>query len=300
MVQQTEQFTMKPEQSIREAYVEASSFLSAHQVMEPESNSRLLLEWVLGLEGTAFYMAMFEPFPYDKQSLWQEVIMRKVSGEPAQYIIGEQEFYGERFIVTPAVLIPRPETELLVEAVVKIGQQLMEKQADQSPFVCADIGTGSGAIALTIARMCPTWQVYASDISPDALAVAKQNSIQQQTPILWREGNLLEPFAGQHIDILVSNPPYIPDADILALQPEVKDYEPMTALAGGPDGLGPYRIMMAQLALLPALPKVIGFELGIGQAQDVADMVRSAGYTHIEIVADLAGIERHVIGIKER
>lgn len=300
MVQQTEQFTMKPEQSIREAYVEASSFLSAHQVMEPESNSRLLLEWVLGLEGTAFYMAMFEPFPYDKQSLWQEVIMRKVSGEPAQYIIGEQEFYGERFIVTPAVLIPRPETELLVEAVVKIGQQLMEEQADQSPFVCADIGTGSGAIALTIARMCPTWQVYASDISPDALAVAKQNSIQQQTPILWREGNLLEPFAGQHIDILVSNPPYIPDADILALQPEVKDYEPMTALAGGPDGLGPYRIMMAQLALLPALPKVIGFELGIGQAQDVADMVRSAGYTHIEIVADLAGIERHVIGIKER
>lgn len=300
MVQQTEQFTMKPEQSIREAYVEASSFLSAHQVMEPESNSRLLLEWVLGLEGTAFYMAMFEPFPYDKQSLWQEVIMRKVSGEPAQYIIGEQEFYGERFIVTPAVLIPRPETELLVEAVVKIGQRLMEEQADQSPFVCADIGTGSGAIALTIARMCPTWQVYASDISPDALAVAKQNSIQQQTPISWHEGNLLEPFAGQPIDILVSNPPYIPDADILALQPEVKDYEPMTALAGGPDGLGPYRIMMAQLDLLPALPKVIGFELGIGQAQDVADMVRSVGYTHIEIVADLAGIERHVIGIKER
>lgn len=299
MVQQTEQFTMKPEQSIREAYVEASSFLSAHQVMEPESNSRLLLEWVLGVEGSAFYMAMFEPFPYDKQQLWQEVIMRKVAGEPAQYIIGEQEFYGERFIVTPAVLIPRPETELLVEAIVKIGQQLMVEQADQSPFVCADIGTGSGAIALTIARMCPTWQVWASDISPDALSVAKQNSIQQHTPIHWHEGNLLEPFAGQKIDILVSNPPYIPDEDILALQPEVKDYEPMTALAGGPDGLGPYRIMMAQLTLLPALPKVIGFELGIGQAQDVADMVRSVGYERIEIIADLAGIQRHVIGIKE-
>jgi len=299
LVQQTEQFTMKPEQSIREAYVEASSFLSAHQVMEPESNSRLLLEWVLGVEGSAFYMAMFEPFPYDKQQLWQEVIMRKVAGEPAQYIIGEQEFYGERFIVTPAVLIPRPETELLVEAVVKIGQQRMVEQADQSPFVCADIGTGSGAIALTIARMCPTWQVWASDISPDALSVAKQNSIQQNTSIHWHEGNLLEPFAGQNIDILVSNPPYIPDEDILALQPEVKDYEPMTALAGGPDGLGPYRIMMAQLTLLPALPKVIGFELGIGQAQDVADMVRSVGYERIEIIADLAGIQRHVIGIKE-
>lgn len=299
MAQQTEQFTMKPEQSIREAYVEASSFLSAHQVMEPESNSRLLLEWVLGVEGSAFYMAMFEPFPYDKQQVWQDVIMRKVAGEPAQYIIGEQEFYGERFKVTPAVLIPRPETELLVEAVVKIGQQLMIEQADESPFVCADIGTGSGAIALTIARMCPTWEVWASDISPDALSIARQNSIQQHTPIHWHEGNLLEPFAGQHIDILVSNPPYIPDEDILALQPEVKDYEPMTALAGGPDGLGPYRIMMAQLALLPDLPKLIGFELGIGQAQDVADMVRDAGYERIEIIADLAGIERHVIGIKE-
>lgn len=299
MAQQTEQFTMKPEQSIREAYVEASSFLSAHQVMEPESNSRLLLEWVLGVEGSAFYMAMFEPFPYDKQQVWQDAIMRKVAGEPAQYIIGEQEFYGERFKVTPAVLIPRPETELLVEAVVKIGQQLMIEQADESPFVCADIGTGSGAIALTIARMCPTWEVWASDISPDALSIARQNSIQQHTPIHWHEGNLLEPFAGQHIDILVSNPPYIPDEDILALQPEVKDYEPMTALAGGPDGLGPYRIMMAQLALLPDLPKLIGFELGIGQAQDVADMVRDAGYERIEIIADLAGIERHVIGIKE-
>lgn len=299
MAQQTEQFTMKPEQSIREAYVEASSFLSAHQVMEPESNSRLLLEWVLGVEGSAFYMAMFEPFPYDKQQVWQDAIMRKVAGEPAQYIIGEQEFYGERFKVTPAVLIPRPETELLVEAVVKIGQQLMIEQADESPFVCADIGTGSGAIALTIARMCPTWEVWASDISPDALSIARQNSIQQHTPIHWHEGNLLEPFAGQHIDILVSNPPYIPDKDILALQPEVKDYEPMTALAGGPDGLGPYRIMMAQLALLPDLPKLIGFELGIGQAQDVADMVRDAGYERIEIIADLAGIERHVIGIKE-
>lgn len=299
MAQQTEQFTMKPEQSIREAYVEASSFLSAHQVMEPESNSRLLLEWVLGVEGSAFYMAMFEPFPYDKQQVWQDAIMRKVAGEPAQYIIGEQEFYGERFKVTPAVLIPRPETELLVEAVVKIGQQLMIEQADESPFVCADIGTGSGAIALTIARMCPTWEVWASDISPNALSIARQNSIQQHTPIHWHEGNLLEPFAGQHIDILVSNPPYIPDEDILALQPEVKDYEPMTALAGGPDGLGPYRIMMAQLALLPDLPKLIGFELGIGQAQDVADMVRDAGYERIEIIADLAGIERHVIGIKE-
>lgn len=291
---------MKPEQSIREAYVEASSFLSVHQVMEPESNSRLLLEWVLGIEGVAFYMAMPEPFPIDKQELWQSVINRKVAGEPSQYIIGAQEFYGERFMVTPAVLIPRPETELLVEAVVKIGQRLTVEQVDQQPFICADIGTGSGAIALTIARMCPTWEVWASDISSDALAIAKQNSIQQNTSISWREGNLLEPFAGQQIDILVSNPPYIPDADILVLQPEVKDHEPMTALAGGPDGLGPYRIMMEQLSLLTALPKVIGFELGIGQAQDVAAMVKLAGYERIEIITDLAGIERHVIGIQER
>ncbi len=341
-------FTMKPQQSIREAYVEASSFFRQHEVMEPESNARLLLEWVLGLSGAGYYMALPDPFPYERQVAWEEAVRRKAAGEPAQYIIGEQEFYGEVFQVTPAVLIPRPETELLVEAVAELGAKLVcssnragteqapivfqademetssmfhgELSIDSSslhtskaiadldhsvehhrrPCVCVDIGTGSGAIALTLSRLRPEWEIWASDISPEALQVAQQNSQRQGITIGWKEGNLLEPFAGYEIDIVVSNPPYIPDADIAGLQPEVREHEPLGALAGGPDGLGPYRIMMSQLSLLAKQPRMVAFELGMGQAQDVAEMVRQAGYTEIHIIKDLAGIERHVIGLLDQ
>ncbi len=345
-------FTMKPQQSIREAYVEASSFFRQHNVMEPESNAKLLLEWVLGLSGASYYMALPDPFPAERQAAWEEAVRRKAAGEPAQYIIGEQEFYGEVFKVTPAVLIPRPETELLVEAVVELASHLGSPHSDTneaqtssiveqdqlfhgerlhdrsesasmsdavgsteeaaqtaggsgrvehsaSRYVCVDIGTGSGAIALTLARLCPQWDIWASDISPEALQIAQQNSERQGLSIGWKQGNLLEPFAGCAVDIVVSNPPYIPDADIAELQPEVREHEPLTALAGGPDGLGPYRIMMSQLSLLAKQPRMVAFELGMGQAQDVAQMVREAGYPKIHIIKDLAGIERHVIGMLE-
>ncbi|YCI25658.1 peptide chain release factor N(5)-glutamine methyltransferase [Paenibacillus sp. Z6-24] len=296
MAQDQQLFVMQPQRSIREAYVEASSFLREQQVMEPESNTRLLLEWVLDLSGAAYYMALPDPFPADKREAWESAVNRKAQGEPAQYIIGEQEFYGELFHVNRSVLIPRPETELLVEAVVNLGHTLPSSENEKRP-ICVDIGTGSGAIALTIARLCPDWEVWASDISADALQVAQHNSRQQGTEIGWQQGNLLEPFAGKRVNIVVSNPPYIPDEDIAGLQPEVREHEPLTALAGGPDGLGPYRIMMSQLSLLANRPEMVAFELGQGQAPDVARMVREAGYEQIHIIKDLAGIERHVIGI---
>ncbi|WP_430175758.1 HemK/PrmC family methyltransferase [Paenibacillus favisporus] len=329
---------MTTKQSIREAFAEASSFLAAHEVMEPQRNAQLLLEHVLGLSGAAYYMALPDPFPAERQKAWEEVISRKAAGEPAQYIIGEQEFYGIPFQVTPAVLIPRPETELLVEAVLQQAEQLWPQgqgagrvpgPADAElpdreavrpaaqgraaaapggdtgaadglrPLVAADIGTGSGAIAVTLALHAPRWQVYASDISADALRVAERNAEANGTQVAFEEGNLLEPFAGRRVDILVSNPPYIPAADIPGLQPEVRDHEPRTALDGGADGLAPYRIMMQQLPLLQEPPRLIGFELGIGQAGEVADLLRQAGHwDEIMIIPDLAGIDRHVLGVR--
>ncbi|CAM2929024.1 peptide chain release factor N(5)-glutamine methyltransferase [Paenibacillus sediminis] len=285
---------MTPQTSIREAFVEASSFLEAKGIMEPQRNAEVLLRHVLGMEGAAYYMSLLEPFPMEKRTLWEEVVNRKAAGEPAQYIIGEQEFYGLSFAVNSAVLIPRPETELLVEAVMEHGKRLWP---EGSPRV-ADIGTGSGAIAVTLAHLCPSWHVAASDISQDALEVAKVNAKRNGVNIAFKLGNLLEPFAGENIDILISNPPYIPDEEIEGLQPEVRIYEPRTALAGGSDGLNPYRTMMEQLRLLAAPPKIIGFELGMGQSHQVAELVRSTGYySEIQIIPDLAGIERHVIGI---
>lgn len=291
------QFELPQGSSNREAFLKASSFLEDCGVLEPQNNARLLLEYVLGLEGAAYYMALPDAFPAEQISAFEEAVNRKGQGEPAQYIIGRQEFYGLPFMVSPAVLIPRPETELLVEAVMLHGDRLWPGGTP----LAADIGTGSGAIAVTLAVKRPGWYVEASDISPEALAVAAQNAAANGAAVQFREGDLLAPFAGERVDILVSNPPYIPADDIAGLQREVREHEPRTALDGGPDGLGPYRTMMAQLALLAAPPRLIGFELGQGQAEDVADLLRESGHwDEIIVVPDLAGIDRHVMGIRNK
>ncbi|ANS77305.1 protein-(glutamine-N5) methyltransferase, release factor-specific [Paenibacillus yonginensis] len=320
---------------IREALQEASSFLTAAGISEPDANARLLLGHVLGLSPASLLASQREPFPEDRKVQWEQAITRKAEGEPAQYITGEQEFYGLTFKVNPAVLIPRPETELLVERIVQLGSELwpQERRGSAGPSagggtalaaeakpcaardsaaaagaaipsypqpLAADIGTGSGAIAAALKQLRPEWRVMASDISPAALETAKSNAAELGLEIAFREGNLLEPFQGMKLDILVSNPPYIPAAVIEGLQPEVKDFEPRSALDGGEDGLDPYRIMMRQLVLLAAPPRLIGFELGMGQAGDVAGLLRQAGHwTRIETIRDYAGIERHVIGIAE-
>ncbi|SDW85136.1 peptide chain release factor N(5)-glutamine methyltransferase [Paenibacillus sp. PDC88] len=291
------QFELPQGSSNREAFLKASSFLEDCGVLEPQNNARLLLEYVLGLEGAAYYMALPDAFPAEQISAFEEAVNRKGQGEPAQYIIGRQEFYGLPFMVSPAVLIPRPETELLVEAVMLHGDRLWPGGTP----LAADIGTGSGAIAVTLAVKRTGWHVEASDISPEALAVAAQNAAANGAAVQFREGDLLAPFAGERVDILVSNPPYIPADDIAGLQREVREHEPRTALDGGPDGLGPYRTMMAQLALLAAPPRLVGFELGQGQAEDVADLLRVAGHwDEIIVVPDLAGIDRHVMGIRNK
>lgn len=290
------EFTLTPERSIREAFLEASSFLDRLGIMEPQRNAQLLLEHVLGLTGTAYYVALGDAFPEERRSDFEAVINRKAEGVPAQYIIGEQEFYGRPFEVTPAVLIPRPETELLVEAVLKHGNQLTLQPGEK--LTAVDIGTGSGAIAVTLALEAKGLRMLASDISPQALDVARRNAARLGAGVEFRQGNLLEPFAGLAPDMIVSNPPYIPASDIAGLQPEVRDHEPLTALDGGPDGLYPYRVMMDQLPLLAMPPRLIAFELGMGQAQDVADMLRAAGHwDEIITIPDLAGIDRHVLGI---
>lgn len=287
-------YVLSGEVNISEARREASSFLAARGVHEPDSNAELLLRHVLGLEGAAYLAALRDPFPAERRDAWETVIRRKAAGEPAQYIIGEQDFYGLTFKVTPSVLIPRPETELLVERIVQIGDSLWSGSAP----LAADIGTGSGAIAAALAHLRPSWRVSASDISPEALDVAAANVRRLGLGVTFKQGNLLEPFAGEPLDIVVSNPPYIPADTIAHLQPEVRDYEPRGALDGGPDGLAPYRVMMAQLPLLPRPPRLIGFELGMGQAGDVAELLRQTGCWHeIVTVQDLAGIDRHVIGI---
>lgn len=291
-----DKYVMSVSIQVKEALQEASLFLAAAGIAEPESNARLLLGHVLALSPASLLAAQRDLFPAERIASFEEAINRKTAGEPAQYIIGEQEFYGLNFTVNSSVLIPRPETELLVEAISSWGCKMWP---GHNPLV-ADIGTGSSAIAATLKHLNPNWRVIASDISSAALEVARGNAVKLGLQIDFREGNLLEPLEGLGIDVLVSNPPYIPAADIEDLQTEVKDYEPRSALDGGDDGLTPYRIMMQQLPLLLAPPKLIGFELGIGQAEAVAELLRLAGHwPRIEVIKDYAGIDRHVLGIME-
>lgn len=307
--------------TIREASVRAASLLKAEAVEEPRNNAELLLMHLLGIDRAALLRDGGDPFPADKLDEWESLVRRKALGEPVQYMIGEQWFYGRPFIVSPAVLIPRPETELLVEAVLEAADLIWPSaaggitSAEEKPApTVVDVGTGSGAIAVTLASQRHAWRVSASDLSPDALAVARTNAARHGAAdrIAFVQGDLLMPFIPGHeqsetphdklrIDVLVSNPPYIPAADMPGLQREVRDYEPHLALAGGADGLDPYRRMLEQLPLLVHVPRIVAFELGIGQPQVVADMLRSLGYwDDIRIINDYAGIERHVIATRSQ
>lgn len=286
--------------SVREACRQASSFLREHHVGEHDAVAELLIRHLLGWNRTAYFFRWNEPFPAEKHEQWQLMLQRKAAGEPAQYIVGEQEFYGLPFTVNSSVLIPRPETELLVEQIIRLG----EKMWPQASPAMADVGTGSGAIAAAVAFRCRHWQIFASDISTEALQTAKQNAKLNGAGdrVTFFSGDMLEPFIRKNIrlDILVSNPPYISAGDISSLQREVRDYEPLNALVGGTDGLIYYRRIAEQVRLLPSVPRLVGLEVGFGQAGQVVDILRRTGFwSEIKVIADLAGIDRHVIASNE-
>lgn len=289
--------------SIREAFVEASSFLNRHGVDESALNGEMLLQHLLGWSRTRLLLNWQEPFPAELELTWQKMLSRRAGGEPVQYIIGSEGFYGLTFRVTPDVLIPRPETEILVQEIVNRGRRLWPTGLSEPPLL-ADIGTGSGAIPISLAVQCPLWRVAAADISPKALQIAGENAAANGVGERVRlyEGDLLEPLVQHGVapDILVSNPPYIPSGDIGELQREVRDYEPHLALDGGDDGLDFYRRLAAGMKELPRLPRLVGFEVGMGQARDVATMLNELGaYTTVDIIRDLSGIERHVLAERE-
>lgn len=287
--------------TIRGAFVEGSSFLSGRGVEEAKSCAELLLQHLLGWTRTQLLLGWSDPFPEEKELEWQKLLGRKAAGEPVQYIMGNQEFYGRLFRVTPAVLIPRPETELLVQELLLRGDRLWPGGAP----MLADIGTGSGAIPVTAAMERPHWRCAGVDISAAALAVAQDNAraLGAAARVNFLEGDLLAPLidAGVEVDILVSNPPYIPSEDVLTLQREVRAYEPHLALDGGEDGLDFYRRLVDGMKRLPRLPRLVGFEVGMGQAQAVAQMLELGvgGWSRVELVRDYAGIDRHVLAERD-
>ncbi|MFD1422548.1 peptide chain release factor N(5)-glutamine methyltransferase [Laceyella tengchongensis] len=287
---------MHREYTLREAYRRASSFLQDNGAEENANfEAELLIRRLVGLDRTQFFMRLSDPFPTDLATKLEEWLRRRATGEPLQYIVGDQEFYGRVFQVSPAVLIPRPETELLIEAVIDEA----ERRFAEDELRVVDVGTGSGAIAVTLALEKPQWQLTAIDLSASALEVAQMNAARYgvREQICWLQGDLLAPVGAglSDIDILVSNPPYIPSQTVYELERQVRDFEPHLALDGGDDGLSPYRRMVSALASVKAGPKLICFEIGADQGRAVAELLASV-CQEVTVKQDLAGLDRIVVG----
>ena len=235
--------------------------------------------WMLANRGVDVGDENWEPYT--------ELLDRRYRGEPIQYITGETEFYGLPFRVTPDVLIPRPETEHLVEKALKIAAQF------EAPRI-VDVGTGSGAIAVALATQLPRASVTAIDLSQAALALACKNAQGNGVGdrIRFLRDDLLAPVAGERFEMIVSNPPYVAEAGRDSLAVEVREYEPPTALFAGTDGLSMYRrlIPATHAALVPG--GYLLMEIGYGQSGAVGELLSSAGFEAIEFVPDLQGIPR--------
>lgn len=262
-------------------------------IESPRLDAEVLLSHILGRERIYLYVHFDEPLEPTELARYREAIKQRVQRVPVAYIIGEKEFMGLTFRVTADTLVPRPDTEILVQAAV----ERLRAHGEAPRF--ADIGTGSGAICLSVLHFLPKAQADTVDISPAARAVAEENAaaLEVADRVTFHTGDLLAPLAGQCYDAILSNPPYIPDGDIAALAPEVRLKEPHTALAGGKDGLDFYRRLTADA---PALLKDGGFlavEIGIHQAAPVAALAVPA-FSRTEILKDYAGIERVVIAWK--
>jgi release factor glutamine methyltransferase len=220
---------------------------------------------------------------------YASLLERRVKGEPIQYIIGEAEFYGLPFRVTPDVLIPRPETEHLVEKCLALAAQLAPRPR------LLDVGSGSGAIAIALAKHLPNATITAADISERALAVACENARRNEVTIRFLQGDLLAPVAGERFELIVSNPPYVAATDRDSLAVEVRDHEPSLALYAGDGGLEIYRRLIPQVfaALVPG--GFIALEIGYTQQPAIHRLLADSGFTNIEFTQDLQNIPRVAI-----
>lgn len=255
--------------------------------------AELLLVFAAGMSREAYYLHDREILPAGQAILFEQAVLRRCRREPLAYITGHREFYGLDLSVTPDVLIPRPETELLVET----GLERLREMGVQAPLV-VDACTGSGAIAVAIAFHAPVARVAATDISEAALEVARGNARLHGVGdrISFRQGDLLAPVAdlSGKVDLLLSNPPYIPAGQIDALEPEVSEYEPRLALSGGPDGLDIYRRLCRDAVHLVRPGGSMLLEIGHDQGEPVLQTARDYGWQGTW-VPDLAGLQRMVI-----
>jgi release factor glutamine methyltransferase len=274
----------------------AADDFRARGVDSPRLDAELLLGRALACTRIQLIADAKRALETDELTRFRELVKRRRAREPTAYILGEREFYGRKFRVDRRVLIPRPDTETLVEVA-------LERTRSRSMSMRAlDLCTGSGCVAISLARERPTSLVFATDLNDDALAVARDNALRLGAyNVAFRQGDLFAAADGAtRFDLVTANPPYIAAADIQSLQPEIRDYEPRIALAGGDDGLSLVRRIVAGARAHLATAGRLAIEIGYGEAPATAELFAAAGFVEIEVRRDYARIERVVSGVLER
>ncbi|MDK2821263.1 MAG: release factor glutamine methyltransferase [Clostridia bacterium] len=273
--------------TLEEALRKVTYKLKEAAIDQPRLEAEILLAWASNLSRPQLLARLDEELPVSvSHKLWQAVEQRG-NRYPLQYIIGRQQFMSLDFRVTSDVLIPRQDTEVVVENVLKCLKS-------EGNYCIADCGTGSGAIALSLAYFLPNSNFYATDINPSALAVAQQNArnLGLADRVTFGRGNFLSPFKSLKFDVIVSNPPYIPTGELGNLPKEVQA-EPLIALDGGPDGLAAYREILPQAAEALVEGGLLAMEIGYNQGADVLNLAKAIGaFRDIRILPDYAGRDR--------
>jgi len=281
--------------TVLEALNGASDYLQNKGIKSSRLNAELLLSHILNCKRLELYLSFDRPLQKSEIDSYRELLKRRSTFEPLQYIIGKVEFYGLEFEVNQSVLIPRPETELLVEAVI-------ESVAKDENINILDIGSGSGNISIALAKNIPSCTVVGIDISEEAIETstrnAKLNGVESQ--LMFVKKNILNGIEinENSFDVVVSNPPYVSVADFVNLDPELRLYEPQIALTDEIDGLSFYRnISVLSRSLLKNNGKLF-FEIGAGQSDAVKKILIDSDYKNIVIIKDYSDIERVIIGEK--
>lgn len=269
--------------TLKEALAKAVDKLQQMEVPDADIDAWYLLSYVTGLERAAFFLHGEEPMAEPDMIRYCDLVTKRGERIPLQHLTGEQEFMGLDFHVNEHVLIPRQDTECLVERVLPYvdGKRVL------------DVCTGSGCIAIAIAKLGKPFIVHGVDISEEALAVARQNATELNASVELFAGDLMTKMDGQY-DVIVSNPPYIPPSVIEGLMPEVRLHEPMLALDGGQDGLEFYRRIARQAVTRLAPNGRLFLEIGCEQAAAVAEILQKQGYREVQVFQDLAGKDRIV------
>jgi release factor glutamine methyltransferase len=275
--------------TVLEVIKRSSQYLEERGVESPRLQIELLLAHVLGVPRLKLYLDFDRALSEPQLATLRALLKRRGEREPLQYIVGSSSFCGFEIALTPAVLIPRPETEGLVEQ----AWHFLSQCGSPTPAVL-DFGTGSGCIAIAIAARFPNAVVQAIEVSEDALVVAQANARRNQARVEFHHGADFGAATGP-FDLILSNPPYIPDGEVNSLQPEVRDHEPRRALVGGTDGLEVHRLIAAEAPNRLGHGGKLMVELGFGQSQTAGEVYTSAGW-HVEsVLPDYSGCPRILI-----